>query len=265
MITKDYTFPYSIDGSFICDAVWEDDLLSVTLKCYDADDSAPNLLVIHFHGVSWMRSTCHESYPISEDNWNFCHYSPEKPIDSYLFVEREWFANRTALFTYGDALHTIRALDDGVLFIDDRFIFPCTEAEIIYTECISKRAFALLDELTDNGDVTYHDGGIFDIKYDGDVLEFCCFRFQSDWEKEDDGSFENCIHIRFGGVSELEIYDYDKSEYLPYREGDFEDGGRWTPYVDGLDFFSGKIVFEDSLRFKYTDVIILKKFREEWE
>lgn len=70
-----------------------------------------------------------QSYPCSDEEWEIYGYDPEKPIDEYLLVKREWFNDDYEEFMSGNGmgLDTIRCLEDNVVFIDDWIIFSCDE------------------------------------------------------------------------------------------------------------------------------------------
>ena len=80
-----------------------------------------------------MRTTSLIKYPCSDEEWDIYEYDPEKPIEEYLLVKREWFNDDYEEFMSGNGfgLNTVRCLDDNVVFIDDRIIFSCSEIEIV--------------------------------------------------------------------------------------------------------------------------------------
>ena len=93
----------------------------------------PNEIEVKFHGVEWMRTTCLTKYPCSDEEWDIYGYDPQKTIDEYLLVKREWFNDDYEEFMSGNGfgLNTVRCLEDNVVFIDDRIIFSCNEIEIV--------------------------------------------------------------------------------------------------------------------------------------
>lgn len=133
MIKKDYRFPYDLGDGAGYAARWEDDVLSMTFLRYYTDENIPNEIEVKFHGVEWMRTTCFVKYPCSDEEWDIYGYDPEKPIEEYLLVKREWFNDDYEEFMSGNGfgLNTVRCLDDNVVFIDDRIIFSCTDIEIV--------------------------------------------------------------------------------------------------------------------------------------
>lgn len=138
MIKKDYVFPYELgDGASKC-AVWEGDELSMIFFRYYTDENTPNMIKVRFHGVEWIRSTCLNKYPCNDDEWDDCYYDPQKPIEEYLLLEREWFNSDYEEFMSGNfsGLNTVRCLDDNVVFIDDRIIFSCNQIEIVKAEAV---------------------------------------------------------------------------------------------------------------------------------
>ena len=137
MIEKDYVFPYNIiDGAGMF-ARWEDDILSMTFYRYYTDENTPNEIHIRFHGVEWMRTTSLIKYPCPDDEWDMYCYDPEKHIEDYLLVKREWFNDDYEEFMSGNGsgLTTVRCIDDNVVFIDDRIIFSCNNIEIVKAVC----------------------------------------------------------------------------------------------------------------------------------
>ena len=133
MINKDYVFPYDLGDGNGYAARWEDDILSMTFLRYYTSESMPNEIEVKFHGVEWMRTTCLIKYPCSDEEWDVYGYDPEKPIEEYLLIKREWFNDDYEEFMSdnGFGLNTIRCLDDNIVFIDDRIIFSCTNIEIV--------------------------------------------------------------------------------------------------------------------------------------
>ena len=93
----------------------------------------PNEIEVKFHGVEWIRTTTLIKYPCSDEEWDVYGYDPEKSIEEYLLIEREWFNDDYEEFMSGNGfgLNTVRCLDDNVVFIDDRIIFSCNEIEIV--------------------------------------------------------------------------------------------------------------------------------------
>lgn len=135
MVKKDYVFPYDIADGCGTGARWEGDILSMTFFRYYTDETNPNVIEIRFHGVEWMRTTCFLKYPCNDEKWEI-YYDPERPIDEYLLVKREWFNDDYEEFMVGNmGLNTIRCLEDNVVFIDDRIIFSCDEIEIVRAVC----------------------------------------------------------------------------------------------------------------------------------
>lgn len=137
MVKKDYVFPYDIGDGWGTGARREGDILSMTFFRYYTDETDPNVIEIRFHGVEWIRTTCFIEYPCNDEEGEI-FYDPEKPIDEYLLVKREWFNDDYEEFMSGNGmgLDTIRCLEDNVVFIDDRIIFSCDEIEIVRAECI---------------------------------------------------------------------------------------------------------------------------------
>ena len=138
MIDKNYIFPYFLsDGVGKC-ARWEGDVLSMTFFVYYTNDKTPNVIEVKFHGVEWIRSTTLKKYPCAEDEWDILEYEESKPITDYLLIERDWFNNDYEEFMSGNGFgrNSIRAIEDNVLFIDDRIIFACTKIEVVNTMCV---------------------------------------------------------------------------------------------------------------------------------
>lgn len=131
MINKDYIFPYEIHDGLGLGARWESDKLSITFFRYYTDDDTPNEIEIVFHGVNWIRSTTLKKYPCPDEEWDVWGYDPDKPIDEYLLLEREWFNNDYEEFMSGNDLNTVCCIQDNVVFIDDLLIFSCTEIEVV--------------------------------------------------------------------------------------------------------------------------------------
>ena len=133
MIKKDYFFPYDISDGIGSAAKWEDSTLSVTFQKYYTNEHTPNEIEVRFHGVNWMRTTCLVKYPCSDEEWDIYGYDPEKPLDEYLLVRKEWFNQDYKEFMSGNGfgLNTVRCIEDNVVFIDDRIIFSCDEIEIV--------------------------------------------------------------------------------------------------------------------------------------
>ena len=137
MIKKDYKFPYDIGDAVGLGARWEGDVLSMTFFRYYTDENSPNEIELKFHGVEWMRTTCLIKYPCGDEEWDVYGYDPEKAIDEYLLVKREWFNDDYEEFMSGNGfgLNTVRCLEDNVVFIDDRLIFSCNEIEVVRAVC----------------------------------------------------------------------------------------------------------------------------------
>ena len=137
MIKKDYQFPYDIGDAVGLGARWEGNVLSITFFRYYTDENSPNEIELKFHGVDWMRTTCLIKYPCSDEEWDVYGYNPEKDIEEYLLIKREWFNNDYEEFMSGNGLglNTIRCLEDGVVFIDDRLIFSCNKIEVVRAVC----------------------------------------------------------------------------------------------------------------------------------
>lgn len=133
MINKDYVFQYDITDAGAYGARWEGDILSMTFFRYYTDETDPNEIEVKFHGVEWIRTTCLEKYPCSDEEWDIMGYDPEKPIESYLLLKHEWFNDDYEEFMSGNGfgLNTVRCLEDNVVFLDDRIIFSCNEIEIV--------------------------------------------------------------------------------------------------------------------------------------
>lgn len=138
MIYKDYIFPYFLGDGVGKGARWEDDVLSITFFVCYTNAQTPNVIEVKFHGVEWIRSTTLKKYPCADEEWDVWGYDESKPISDYLFVERDWFNENYEEFMSGNGfgINTVRAIEDNVIFIDDRIIFSCTKIEIVKTACV---------------------------------------------------------------------------------------------------------------------------------
>ncbi len=137
MIKKDYISPYDISEAVGKGARWDGNILSITFFKYYTNNNTPNEIEVNFYGVEWIRSTTETKYPCRNDDWVISSYDPNKPICDYLLLEREWFNNDYEEFMSGNGfgLNTIRCIDDNIVFIDDRIIFPCNKIEIVKAIC----------------------------------------------------------------------------------------------------------------------------------
>ena len=109
--------------------------------------------------------------------------------------------------------------------------------------------------LTNEGFSQYHDGSLNSAEYCDGVLTACFFRPY--WYHGD--SFKHNIRVRFYGVSELEVYDWDKDEMVPYYFGCFE-GEKCPKYINGFSASDGKIEFDECIRFKCESCEVLEEF-----
>lgn len=146
----------------------------------------------------------------------------------------------------------IPAEDGGVQ--EGRLLFKAKSAKVreccyipdLWGEDVERR-------LTNEGFSQYHDGSLDSAEYSDGVLTACFFRPY--WYNGD--SFDHHIKVRFYGVSELEVYDYDKNVYVPYFDGCFEDEA-W--YINGFGAFNGSIEFDECMRFKCENCEVLEEF-----
>ena len=109
--------------------------------------------------------------------------------------------------------------------------------------------------LTNDGYSQYHDGSLNSAEYSDGVLTADLFRPY--WYHGD--SFKHNIKVRFYGVSDLEVYDWDKNEMIPYFLGCFE-GEKCPNYINGFSAQNGQIEFDECMRFNCESCEVLGEY-----
>ena len=116
---------------------------------------------------------------------------------------------------------------------------------------------------------SYHDASLLDAFYRDNTLYIHCYRNPPDFENKEDPDYR-CVVIRFDGVTDLEVWDWEDTEsFIPYRKELFDkqlifgDESWALNGIYGLEFQDDRVVFIDSLRFRCTDVALLAHSCEE--
>ncbi len=111
---------------------------------------------------------------------------------------------------------------------------------------------------------SYHDGALCDAKYKHPNLYMHCFRNPPDPEQKEAPDYKYVV-IRFDNVTDLQIYDWEKRFFVPYKDGDFdkEDDAGAICGINYLDYEDDYIVFGECLRFHAEDVTLLANASEE--
>lgn len=123
-----------------------------------------------------------------------------------------------------------------------------------------------IDKLFDTLNGSYHDGALMDAQYKDGKLFMYCFRNPPDPDGVEDPNTRYII-IRFDDVTDLEIYDWDSRNFVPYTNNSLnkedEDwaicGIDYLDYEDEGDF----VVFGQCLRFHCDDLEVLASSSEE--
>ena len=110
---------------------------------------------------------------------------------------------------------------------------------------------------------SYHDASLLDALYQENVLYLHCFRNPPDPENKEDPNYRY-VMIRFDGVTDLEVWDWEDTEsFIPYKEELFDkerifgDEAWALNGIYGLELQNDRVVFIDSLRFRCTDATLL--------
>ncbi len=110
----------------------------------------------------------------------------------------------------------------------------------------------------------YHDGALCDAIYKDGILHIQCFLNSPSANYTE--NFNYCyVIIRFDNITNLQVYDYNTKNYVPYTAEAFkkEDGAWAITGINYLDYEDGFVVFGECMRFSCENVALLENSNKE--